>query len=113
MTINYELLGRRIKTKRLEKGLTQEGLAELIQSSRSHIGRIETGIDGISLEMIVTIANGLGCSANDLLKDSLTSLEDKITKADTILSDCTPEENKLLTDNLEALRKVLRKYTIK
>lgn len=113
MEIDYELLGQRIKEKRQEKGYTQEELADLIQSSRSHVGRIETGIDGISLETIVNIANKLGCSANDLLKDSLSSLEDKITKADEILVDCTPEEKKLLTENLEALRKLLRNYIIK
>lgn len=106
-------MGQRIKAKRLEKGLTQEDFADLIKSSRSHVGKIETGIRGISLESIVTIANVLGCTANDLLKDSLDSFEDKITKADIILSDCTPEEKKFLVENMKALRKVLRKYSIK
>jgi len=113
LQIDYELLGQRIKEKRQEKGYTQETLADLIQSSRTHLGNIETGTSGVSLELVITIANQLGCSANDLLKDSLDSLEDTITHADSILSDCTPEEKELLTKTLKTLREVLRSYTIK
>lgn len=113
MKIDYELIGQRIKEKRQEKGYSQEELAELIKASRSHIGNVESGQKGTSLEMIVNIANELGCSANDLLKDSLESLDDSITQADVILSGCTKEEKEFLTDALEALYGVLKSYTIK
>ena len=63
--------------------------------------------------MIVNIANELGCSANDLLKDSLESLNDSITQADVILLGCTKEEKEFLTDALEVLHGVLKSYTIK
>lgn len=85
MKIDYELLGQRIKEKRQEKGYTQDYFAELIDSSRSHLGKVETGMEGASLELVANIANELGCSANNLLKDSLESLDDSITQADVIL----------------------------
>lgn len=113
LEIDYEKLGQRIKEKRLEKGLSQEDLADRIDLSRSYISHVELGSKNASLETVVRIANELGCSANDLLKDSLTSLEDRISKIEQILIDCTPEEKVLLTKTLESLKKILMDFTIK
>lgn len=113
MEIDYEKLGQRIKEKRLEQKYSQEELADLSELSRSYISHVEIGSKNASLETVVKIANVLGCSANDLLKDSLVSLEDRISKIEQLLLDCTPEEKELLTKTLKTLREVLRSYTIK
>lgn len=113
MEIDYEKIGQRIKEKRLEHGYSQEDLADRTDLSRSYISHVELGSKNASLETIVKIANELGCSANDLLKDSLISLEDQISKIEQVLIDCTPEEKILLTKNLESLKKILMEFTIK
>ncbi len=55
---------------RLEKGLSQEQLAKLIGTQRSNICRIESGMQNVSLDMLVKI-----CSALD--KDISLQLDEK------------------------------------
>ena len=45
---------------RLEKGMSQEQLAELIGTKRSNICRIERGVQNISLDLMIKISKALG-----------------------------------------------------
>lgn len=49
---------------RIEKGVSQEGLANLIGTHRSNICRIESGTQNVSLDMISKIAKALGKSVS-------------------------------------------------
>lgn len=51
----------------MEKGLTQEGLAEKTELSLTAIQKVETGKGGIRLETIIRIAAALGVSLNILV----------------------------------------------
>ncbi|GKW10954.1 MULTISPECIES: helix-turn-helix domain-containing protein [Pectobacterium] len=53
------LLGQRVKTLRLEAGLSQEAFAEKCGLDRTYISGIERGIRNPTLEIIHIIANGL------------------------------------------------------
>lgn len=55
---------------RLEKGLSQEQLAQLIGTQRSNICRIESGSQNVSLDMLVKICTALG-------KDIKLTLEER------------------------------------
>ncbi len=61
-------MGKRIRAKRLEMGLTQEKLAEKVEISPSHIGEIERGTSICSLAVIVNIANVLRLNLDTLIK---------------------------------------------
>ena len=50
-------IGKKIKNYRLEKGLSQEKLAECVNMSREHISCIERGKNMISIENLYNIAN--------------------------------------------------------
>lgn len=54
---------------RLEKGLSQEQLAQLIGTQRSNICRIESGNQNVSLDMLIKIASALGKSINLSLEE--------------------------------------------
>lgn len=71
MTINYQMLGKRIKDRRKELGLSQERLAELAELSIPHMSHIETGKTKVSLSSLVAISNALGVTVDALLFDSL------------------------------------------
>ena len=43
MAIDYKDIGQRIKTKRIEKGFTQEQLSEMVGVGPSHMSHIESG----------------------------------------------------------------------
>lgn len=43
MNIDYEAIGRRIRTRRIQKAMTQEQLAALIEWKPAYLSRIERG----------------------------------------------------------------------
>jgi len=49
-------IGKKLKTLRLEKGLSQEKLAEYVNMSREHISCIERGKNLASTETLYTFA---------------------------------------------------------
>ena len=49
-------IGKRIKELRLEKGLSQEKLAEYVDLSREHISCLERGKYSINIETLYNIA---------------------------------------------------------
>ncbi len=71
--MNCEALGRRIRRKRQEQGLTQEEAADQIGISLSYYGNIERGLRVPSVEILVKIANQFHVGADALLRDSLVS----------------------------------------
>ncbi len=62
-------ISHRIKEIRESKNYTQEQLAEKSKVDRSYIGHIEQGKKCISIFTAKKIAEGLGLTLSDLLKD--------------------------------------------
>jgi len=67
----YKTIAQAIKKKRIEKGLTQEELAEKSAISISYLTKIEAPntMKAFSLEAVFAIADALGVSVAELLKD--------------------------------------------
>ena len=55
----YKCIGKRIKSLREAKGLTQEKLAEKTGLSLDFIGKIEVNINNPGLKSLIKIANAL------------------------------------------------------
>ena len=60
-------LGCAIKLRRESQGLSQERLAMMVGSSKSHIWRIETGRVGVGFDDLVRIADALDIEVRQLL----------------------------------------------
>ena len=71
MELDYKAIGKRIKIARIKADLTQERLAELIDISPTHLSNIETGTTRVSLNTIISIANALSVTGDDLLCDNI------------------------------------------
>ena len=67
--MDQKAIGKRIKSVREKKGLTQEQLAEQVNLSPMHIRVIERGNKLPRLETLINIANVLDVSADTLLQD--------------------------------------------
>ena len=67
MTLNYSLIGKRIKAARKAKGFSQSELSELIDKSAGYMSYIETGSKNPSLETLVQLANALDVTVDELL----------------------------------------------
>ncbi len=66
--MNYKELGKNIRKYRRAAELTQEALAEKCECSSSYIGQLENARSKPSLETLVTIANILDVTVDQLLK---------------------------------------------
>lgn len=62
----YKYIGKRIRSKRIAQGFTQEQIAEAAKISPSYYGHIERGTRKMSLKTFFQIAEALGCSADEL-----------------------------------------------
>ena len=114
MAIDYVGIGDRIRFLRLQKGWTQEELADRSNISRVHMGAIERGDKVASLESIISVANALEVSADELLTDNLIVTNCQNTGEDyQLILDCTPEEAAILTSTMKGLKETLRKYKIR
>lgn len=113
MKIDYVSIGARIRYHRVKNGLSQEELAERSELSRVYISYIESGERNVSLDSIITIANILNISADDLLEDNLfaTLNSESYGQKDALL-DCSAEESSILIEAMEALKSIIRKYKI-
>jgi transcriptional regulator with XRE-family HTH domain len=60
-------LGHRVIELRLARGLTQEQLAEVVGWLPRQVQRVEAGEANLSLEKLVTLANGFDISLSELL----------------------------------------------
>ena len=55
-----ERIGQRIADLRKEKGMTQQGLADIVGMQRNHISRIEAGKYSVGFDTLQSIAEALG-----------------------------------------------------
>lgn len=66
-TTKLEKLGRNIFNARKAKSLSQNKLAELLDISREHLAKLETGKRRISLKLLFTLSEILEISESELL----------------------------------------------
>ena len=63
------LFAKNLRKVRLQKGLSQEALADLSGLHRTYIGSVESGERNISIDNMERLAIALSCSLQDLLDD--------------------------------------------
>ena len=110
MELDYKAIGKRIKIARIKADLTQERLAEMVDISSTHMSNIETGTTRVSLTAIVSLANALSVTVDDLLCDSVVKAKVQFEKDIAgILADCDEYEIRMIKDMTKALKETLRR----
>jgi transcriptional regulator with XRE-family HTH domain len=56
-----DILGKRIRDRRKDMGLTQEGLADAAALDRSYVGRIERGEHNLTFTALVRLCRAMQC----------------------------------------------------
>ena len=109
MTINYSLIGNRIKAARKAKGLSQSKLSELIDKSVGYMSYIETGSKKPSLETLIQIANALDVTIDELLSDNLVASSTvSNTQINQLLSDCSAFEKSVILLSIKSIKDAIR-----
>ena len=110
MELDYKAIGKRIKIARIKADLTQERLAEMVEISPTHMSNIETGTTRVSLTAIVSLANALSVTVDDLLCDSVVKSKVQFEKDIAgILAACDEYEIRMVNDMAQALKEKLRR----
>ncbi len=105
---DYRIIGKQISFYRHRAGLTQEQLAEECNLSVSYINRVENGHKRPSLDVLITIADTLGITMNNLLSgNQQNDKNDCCEDMQEIFRNCTSKERRLIFDIILAIKKSL------
>ena len=108
--VDYKDIGSRIRTVRMERGITQAQLAEAVGVGVTHISHIETGNGIPSLQTFLDVVNALNCSADELLCVEVEHARPIYeTWLNDQLADCTHQELKLISDMVLGLKASMRR----
>lgn len=72
MSVDYRLIGGRIKAKRKAAGQTQEQLAEQLSVTVGYISQVERGATKISLDTLSEISSILDCDLSAFITGTAT-----------------------------------------
>lgn len=109
MELNYQGIGKRIKTTRIKANLSQERLAALVGLSTSHLSNIENGTTRISLTTLVNLADALSVTPDALLCDSVIHAKPQFEQdIQELLASCDAYEMRVVKDVLSSVIPALK-----
>lgn len=108
--LNYQLIGKRLRTLRKNKRLTQEKVAELTNLSPQHISGIERGTAPLSLPALVRLCNALKATPDDVLFDSVpvAATPGLMREVEIVFSDATADEIYLMLAQAKSIKEAVR-----
>lgn len=105
MTLNYKIIGSRIKIRRKMKDVTQEQMAEDLNLSVGFISQLERGICKVSLDTLANIIEYLDCTFSDILEYNQHSESYNQSKLNALYSSLSPEDQQVMFSLMEAYTK--------
>ena len=106
MAVDYKALGVRIRKVRERKGITQQRLAEKIDISVPYMSNIERAKKTVSLSVLMSIAQALDVTLDELLADSYTEHKEQdvlMTELGIVLERCEAGERRIIVDTVATL----------
>lgn len=97
MSLDYTIIGSRIKQARLAKNLTQEDLSEELDVSVAFLSRVERGSSHINLKRLNQICKILEISEGYVLNGASINSNEYLNKEfSDLLKSCPPEKQKMI-----------------
>ena len=69
MNEEFKILGKRVKFLRMEKGISQTHMAEMIGLSQTNLSNMESGRTAITIQNLFKMREILGCNMADFFVD--------------------------------------------
>ncbi len=108
-SINQNALGRRIRERREQDGLSRKALAEAVHISESHLANIERGSNTTSVMVLVEIANTLKTTPDALLMESLHSQRNaRLQRYVECICNCSDDELEAVVNITAAIKDILK-----
>ena len=91
-TVDFTKIGQRIKAARLEKGLNQSELGELVGCSNNHMSHVEVGQTKVSLSLLMKLSLVLEKDFDYFLMDTPYVRQERLIDTEILkkLKKCTP-----------------------
>jgi len=97
MSLNYSIIGERLKQARINKKLTQEKLAEQLDVSVTFLSRIERGSSFINLKRLNQICEILEISEGEILNGTSTNCSSYLSQDfNNLLKNCPADKLSLI-----------------
>ena len=97
MSLDYNIIGERLKQARLNKNLTQEMLAEELDVSVAFLSRIERGSSLINLKRLNQICSILDVTEGEILNGVSKKSDTYLNKdLSNLIKNCPPEKINLI-----------------
>ena len=107
--LHFQLIGRRVHDFRMDRDLTQEGLAEAAELSVPYVSHIERGKKKASISTFIRLASALGITVDTLLlvwkPDEAVTIDSDVK---ALLGDCSPRERQVILKIAAASKQILR-----
>jgi len=108
--LNFQQIGKHIRTQRKLAKLTQEQLADRAHLSPAYLSHVEHGRKNISLMALLRIAKALEIPADRLLESSdADSTSHILTAINELLAECSSEDQKIIFEVARTLKSCLQK----
>jgi len=90
--IDFAKIGQRIKVARMEKGLSQGALGELVGCSNNHMSHVEVGQTKVSLTMLMKLSVALEKDFDYFLLDTPYVRRDRVIDSEILkkMEKCNP-----------------------
>ncbi len=92
--LDFARIGRKLREIRIDKGLTQEYIANMADVNTSHISNIENNRVKISLPTLVHICNALDTSVDYILSDEYVTSSSVLDQEILNALENTPNDTK-------------------
>ncbi len=103
MSLDKGILGNTIREARIDKNLSQEKLAEMLDITPTHLKHIESEYRNPSVEVLFHIVQILHISLDDLLLDTPVQTSKTYRQAELLLQQCQEQELKIISDIIKSL----------
>lgn len=111
MALDYAAIGQRIRMFRIKRGWKQSDLAEKSGVEPSNISHIERAATKLSLPTLVSIANALEVSFDEIVYNSLIKNKHIYVKEiDELVGDCDPKELSSIIQIIRTTKGIIRNY---
>ena len=100
MENEFKVLGRRVKTLRINKGITQTKMAELLGLSQTNLSNMESGRTAITTQNLFKMQGILNCKMADFFVD----FDDSAEEAANAKNEGTGKQAIELEDAVQILR---------
>jgi transcriptional regulator with XRE-family HTH domain len=89
MYFDQVAFGERLRELRKGKGLSQEAMAELLNTIKTHYGNMERGKKGVSIDFLLEIAETFHISTDYLLTGKESGQEHEIVQLQSVIETLT------------------------